>query len=176
MAKSPDGVLIYKSRYGATQQYAEWIKKELRIPMIDPERLDEQVFSACDFLIIGTPVYMGEMLIKEWLWQNEQRLRSKRLILFVVCTHYADKEKQEAMINDNIPAGLLASCHFHFLPGRLCVGKLTPEDARHLGLESLSQTRQEDQETSAHSKQIYQENLVPLLTSVFATRFREAEG
>jgi hypothetical protein len=130
MATPPDGVLVYRSRYGTTLQYAEWIKKELRIPKIEPERLDDQVLAASDFLVIGTPVYQGEMLIRDWLEQNEQRLHTKRLFLFIVCLHFTDAEKRQQMITDNIPDGLLSGCELYFLPGRLVVENLSAEDAR----------------------------------------------
>lgn len=86
--------------------------------MIDPDRLDHQILSMCDFLVIGTPVYNGNMLISDWLRQNEHRLRGTRLFFFIVCTYYADLEKQQIMIRDNIPSGLLPSCAIWFLPGR----------------------------------------------------------
>ena len=130
MATPPDGVLVYKSRYGTTLQYAEWIKKELRIPKIDPERLDSSILAACDFLVIGAPVYQGEMLIRDWLWLNQPRLSAKRLFFFIVCLHFTDAEKRRQMIADNIPGSLLAACEFHFVPGRVIMETLSPEDAR----------------------------------------------
>lgn len=130
MTTSPDGVIVYKSRYGTTQQYAEWIKKELHVPGIDPERLDASILAACDFLMIGTPVYQGEMLIRDWLWLNQPRLGTKRLFFFIVCLYFTDAEKRRQMIADNIPGSLLGGCEFHFLPGRVTVEALSAEDAR----------------------------------------------
>lgn len=165
MAISPDGVLVYKSRYGSTQQYAEWIKKELRIPMIDPERLDDQILSACDFVVVGTPVYLGEMLIKEWLRQNEQRLRSKLLFLFVVCTYFSDREKQQTMIKDNLPDSILNTCQLHFLPGKLSFQNLSAEDARLLGLEMSPDTRPAEKDTAPGCPPA-EERILPLVESV----------
>ncbi|HEV2483021.1 MAG TPA: flavodoxin domain-containing protein [Puia sp.] len=166
MATPLDGVLVYRTRYGATLKYAEWIKKELRIPMIDPERMDDQVLSACDFLVIGTPVYLGEMLIRDWLHQNEQRLKGKRLFLFIVCTHFADSEKQQIMIKDNIPAGILARCEPYFLPGGLPVEKLTPEDASLLGLATPPETHRDKKEAATCSIPLQEENILPLVESI----------
>ena len=59
-----NGLVLYRSRYGATKQYADWIGAELRLPVIDPERVDEQLLTTCDFLLIGTSVYLGELLLK----------------------------------------------------------------------------------------------------------------
>ena len=123
-----NGVVIYKSRYGTTQEYAERIRTELGIPMIDPERLDGQVLSVCDFLVIGSPVYLGEMLIRDWLKENQSRLGATRLFLFVVGTDLTDSGKRLAVIRGNIPTGMLASCEIYFLPGREVVNGLPVAD------------------------------------------------
>lgn len=167
-----NGVVVYKSRYGTTQQYAEWVRDELRIPMIDPERLDDRVLSVCDFLLIGTPVYMGKMLIRDWLGQNEQRLRGTRLFLFIVCTYFSDVEKQRVMIKDNIPDGLLASCEVCFLPGRLIIDNLTSSDAMLLDLAAPPKPDEAEKETAMQAGDPVQEgNIIPLLETVrsFAT-------
>jgi menaquinone-dependent protoporphyrinogen IX oxidase len=166
MAASPNGVIVYKTRYGTTQEYAEWIRKELRIPMIDPERLDEQVSARCDFLVVGTPVYLGKMLIADWLSDNLDRLRQTRVFLFVVCTYFSDMEKQRAMIKENIPGSLRDSCEVFFLAGRVIADKLSKEDA--LLLEPAA--------VIAECDPVQKGNILPLLKAVyaFATGYRTA--
>jgi menaquinone-dependent protoporphyrinogen IX oxidase len=166
MATTQAGVLVYRSRYGTTQQYAGWIEKELRLPMIDPERLDDQVLTACNFLVIGTPVYLGEMLISDWLRQNEQRLRTRRLFLFIVCTHFSDIEKQQVMIKDNIPNSILATCELYFLPGRLIIENLSPEDARLIDLDTPPGTRLAKKDASMCYNPVQAGNIIPLVESV----------
>lgn len=158
MTTVPDGVLVYKSRYGTTQQYAEWIKKELRIPKIDPERIDGQVLSASDFLVIGTPVYQGEMLIRDWLWLNQPQLSGKRLFLFIVCLHFTDAEKRRLMIADNIPGSLLPVCEAFFLPGSVILETLSPEDARFM----------DGQPVASPLTHVTEERIRPLVASVRA--------
>ena len=36
-----NGLVLYRSRNGATRQYADWIGTALRLPVIDPERVDD---------------------------------------------------------------------------------------------------------------------------------------
>jgi len=165
MAASPNGVIVYKTRYGTTHQYAEWIRKELRIPMIDPERVDGQVLSHCDFLVIGTPVYMGKMLIADWLKENQEFLRRSRLFFFVVCTYFSDTEKQQTMIKDNIPDGLLACCGIFFLQGRLVVDSLSEEDAMLVDIGNG---------TKHTSDPVHKANIIPLVEAVWSYSAREA--
>jgi len=172
MAASPSGVIVFNTRYGTTRQYAEWIKEELKLPMIDPERVDGQVLSHCDFLVIGTPVYMGKMLIADWLKDNQEFLRRSRLFFFIVCTYFSDAEKQQAMIKDNIPDGVLACCELFFLQGRLIVDNLSSEDALLLDIK--------DRLTSDRARQIHnsdpvhKSNIIPLVEAVWAYSAREA--
>lgn len=121
MATSLNGVVVYSSRNGTTLQYADWMKRELEIPMIDPARLDDQVLAVCDFVVIGTPVYSGKLLIGDWLTDNHERLGGTRLFLFVVGTDLADRGKRLMVIRDNVPTGMLARCEVFFLAGRLIV-------------------------------------------------------
>jgi hypothetical protein len=167
MGNSLNGVVIYKSRYGATQQYAEWIRKELRIPLIDPERLDDPVLAVCDLVVIGTPVYRGKMLIRDWLWQNQQRLRGKRLFFFIVCTHFSDREKQMTMIRENIPGGMLASCEAWFLPGKVIVADLSGPDALYLDVANLSEEDRAKRDAATRADDAVQEgNILPLVKTV----------
>lgn len=164
MAASPNGVVVYESRYGATRQYAEWIKQELGIPLVSPERLDEHVLSLCDFLVVGAPVYLGKMLVADWLKDNQINLREKRLFLFIVCTHYADVEKQQTMIKENVPEGILASCETFFVPGRVVVGNLSAEDALALG---LGENTDRDRASLADPcDPVHKANIIPLLDAV----------
>ncbi|MBS1604538.1 MAG: hypothetical protein JST42_17875 [Bacteroidetes bacterium] len=167
MSGSPNGVIVFKTRYGTTLQYADWIRKELKTPLIDPERVDGQVLSHCDFLVIGTPVYMGKMLIADWLEDNQEFLRRSRLFLFVVCTYFSDSEKQQAMIRENIPESLLACCKLFFLQGRLIVDKLSEEDARLVAVG--------DGTTQIHnSDPVHKANIIPLVEAVWAYSARDA--
>lgn len=166
MATGPNGVIIYASRYGTTLQYAEWIRKELRIPLIVPERLDDQVLAACDFVIIATPVYRGEMLVREWLWYNQFRLRAKRVFLAIVCTHFADGEKRVTIMKDNIPIGI--SPEYYFLPGRLIVDALTTEDSRFLHLNATTEENRGNGDAVVTDATAMEESIMPLLESVRA--------
>jgi len=114
-----NGIVLYKSRYGATRQYADWIGADLRLPVIDPERIDEKLLAACDFLLIGTSVYNGDLLLKTWLRGSTHHLKDKKLFFFIVCAPSPDVNRHGQIIMDNIPSVLLRpATDIFFLPGR----------------------------------------------------------
>lgn len=51
------GVIIYKSKYGATQQYALWLSTALELPAWQPEEKTINELLNSDFFIIGSPIY-----------------------------------------------------------------------------------------------------------------------
>ena len=120
-------VIIYKGKYGATRQYAEWLGEALHLPLKTPEELQEADIKMHDFIIMGSSVYIGKLLIRNWVKKHEAVLKSKKLILFVVCGNGNPKE-QEKIIKQNIPHGLLDPSHIFFLPGRLIQSKLSWKD------------------------------------------------
>ncbi|MDO6432707.1 flavodoxin domain-containing protein [Flavitalea sp. BT771] len=136
-----NGLVLYRSRYGATRQYAEWIGTDLRLPVIDPDMLNDQLLAGCDFLVIGTSVYLGDLLLKAWLKGNKHRLEQKKLFFFIVCAPSPDASGHGQIIMDNIPGDLLRpSTDIVFLPGRWIFRQLSPTDGRVLKEKALAET------------------------------------
>ena len=120
------GVVIYKSRYGATQQYAEWLAKDMGFPLMEVDMVSELVLNEFDFVIMGSSVYIGKLLIKSWLQNHAGILQKKKLILFVVCgTPASDMAKTTAIVAKNLPVALASKCGIFFLKGRLHLKKLS---------------------------------------------------
>jgi menaquinone-dependent protoporphyrinogen IX oxidase len=129
MSLTKKGALIYSSRYGATRQYAEWIGQQLQIPLMDVDELYPRELDGFDYLVLGTSVYIGKMLIKGWLRDHSAELQDKQLVLFVVCgTPSSERPKQEQIVRDNVPKGLIPMENIFFLPGRLTIRDLTWKD------------------------------------------------
>src|SRR5450755_2164494 len=123
------GIIVYKGKYGATRQYAEWIGEELQLPALTPDSLDLERLAISDFVVIGGSVYMGEWLTRRWLKQHENILKNKKLFLFVVCgTPSSEKQKQEHIAKYNVPAQILDRSPIFFLPGRLVMKQLSWKD------------------------------------------------
>lgn len=128
MSTQMKGAVICKSRYGATRQYAEWIGDRLDLPVFDADE-DILQLKNYDYLIIGSSVYMGKMLIKKWLAEHKDALQGKQIFFFVVCaTPGSESDKQKKIIKDNLPAGLVNDKVIFFLPGRLVIGRLSWKD------------------------------------------------
>ena len=128
---------MYKGKYGATRQYAEWLGAELKLPVQPPEDLTKEKLSSFDYIIMGSSVYVGKLLMKKWLTKNSVLLGDKKVFLFIVCaTPDSEPAKQQDIIKRNVPAPLLGPQNIFFLPGRLIRQKLSWKDALILRLGS----------------------------------------
>ena len=115
-----NGSILYKSKYGSTAQYARWLSDDLGIPILEIDKSSAESIAFDDFLVIGSPIYFGEIKVAKWLRRHQQRLKSKRIFLFVVCgTPPTNPQKVEEILIKNLPQSLQNSCNVYFLPGRI---------------------------------------------------------
>jgi menaquinone-dependent protoporphyrinogen IX oxidase len=123
------GLIIYKGKYGATCQYANWLEEELHLPVVLLEEADHRKLYPLRFIVIGSSVYMGKLLIKGWLKKHASLLENKKLYIFIVgASGVSEKQKRDTIIKENLPAALRHHCEIFFLPGRLDIKKLSWKD------------------------------------------------
>lgn len=120
------GIIIYRSKYGTTRLYAEWLADALKLNIASPDTVDDEALRRLDYVIIGSSVYVGRMLISRWLHKHEAILARKKIFFFIVCgTPGSDTEKQEAILWANIPAQLVKKGTAFFIPGRIVMDQLS---------------------------------------------------
>ncbi|MGZ3946220.1 MAG: flavodoxin domain-containing protein [Mucilaginibacter sp.] len=120
------GLVIYKGKYGATAQYAAWLGEALYLQVVDSDHQNANSLAKYDYLIVGSPVYMGKLLIKDWLEENEWVLLNKKLFIFIVSSASpGEKARQETVLKNNLPETLAANATVFFLRGRVVINKLS---------------------------------------------------
>jgi menaquinone-dependent protoporphyrinogen IX oxidase len=142
------GIIVYKGKYGATRQYAQWIAQTLELSIVTPENFSARQFTGNDFIILGCSVYIGELQLRDWLQQNAELLKTKKLFLFVVCaTPASEKEKLDAMVQRNVPASLRQNMEVFFFHGRLIRSRLSWKDRMLLKIGSMLAKTSSEKET-----------------------------
>lgn len=161
-------IVIYKGKYGATRQYAEWLGVELHAPIASTEDCEENDLATCDTVILGSSVYIGQLQIKKWLKEHEQILSGKKIFLFVVCgTPPEEKEKLQPYVNSAVPLSLLQHVHVHFLHGRLVYKDLSLMDKFMLRMGAmLTKDKNTRQAMLSGYDDVKKENLIPLITEI----------
>lgn len=161
------GIIIFQSKYGATRQYAGWIGKALQIPAVEADKVTPTQLAAADFLILGTSIYIGKMLLRSWLQQHESQLAGRPLFLFVVCaTNPEEKEKLNSYVAQNVPASLLTHCQRYFFPGKIRFSQLSLADKLKVRAGSLMARLTGKQLDASDFDRLDESNTTPLLTDV----------
>lgn len=92
-----NAIVIYKSKYGSTKQYAEWIAEELGCPAVDVKKTKIQDILGYDTIIYGGGLYAEIINGASFITKNLESLSDKKLIVFstgitpIDCREYYDK-------------------------------------------------------------------------------------
>jgi len=100
-------LILYASKYGATQQIAERIKELIDNSIIyDLSKTKDVDLKEYDCVVIGSSVYAGQAhkAVKEFMSKNLDKLKDKNLGLFI-CS--LDKDNIDTYLKDNYPLEII---------------------------------------------------------------------
>jgi len=158
-------IIIYKGKYGATQQYAEWLSTELNLPVVPADAINGKGLRHYDCLILGTSVYIGKLQIKKWLRKNLPFIKGKKIFFFQVAgAPPSDTEKRQAYNLSCIPPVLIRQCSWYYLPGKMSIKKLSWMDRFMLKMGArLSKDPAEKKQMLAEYNEVKRDYLIPLI-------------
>ncbi len=113
------GIVIYKSKYGSTQQYAEWISETLGFDLAKVDEFDPDLLTEYSIVILGSYIHAGKIVMKEWLEKNTKLLNSKGLFLFTVSGTSPQSEKLRSIYESTIPSELMANSQYFAFGGKM---------------------------------------------------------
>ena len=164
------GIVIYKGKYGATKQYSEWLGTDLGLPVIPADGIRGPVLREYDYLLMGTSVYIGKLLIKKWLDRNISFLAGRKVFLFQVAgTPQGEKEKRQLYNDDGVPKELAGNFEYYFLPGRMIMENLSWKDRWMLKMGAwLTKDPVEKRNMMTNHDDVKKENLGEIIAGVKA--------
>lgn len=77
-------IVIYKSRYGFTKKYAQWIAQELGAELMEARRIKPSYLRNYDVIIYGGGLYAGGVNGVSLITKSFQSIADKSLYLFTV--------------------------------------------------------------------------------------------
>ena len=159
-------IVIYQGKYGATQQYAQWLADSMGCRVFQTGELTNELKSA-DLLILGSSVYIGKLQLRDWLKRNAEQFRNKTVFLFIVCGTPPEKRTQlEGYVKSSVPESLRERCHISFLPGRLVYKKLSGMDKFLLRIGAWLSDAQTKKSMLTDYDAVKRENLEPLIKEI----------
>lgn len=75
-------VVVFESKYGATEKYAAWLAQELSCAAIPKKKVRIDSLASCQTLLYGGGLYAGGVAGIDFLTRNFTALSGKNLVLF----------------------------------------------------------------------------------------------
>ena len=116
-------VVIYKSKYGATEQYARWIAEELNCDLMRAEDFKSKHLYQYDNIIFGGGLRAGGIKGFELIRKHRRILKEKKVVIFVVGLSVDDKENRKEVRDINLDKPELRGLTLYY-----CKGSFKPED------------------------------------------------
>jgi len=120
-------IVIYKSKYGSTKAYAEWIAEEIGCEAVDAKKIKADMLSDYDTIIYGGGLYAEIISGVTLITKNIDKLAGKKIAVFTTgltpldCRDYYDK----LVIEKNFKPEMLDKIKiFNFL-GKMIIDELS---------------------------------------------------
>ncbi|MBN8877861.1 MAG: hypothetical protein J0I32_09975 [Sphingobacteriales bacterium] len=156
-------LIVYQGRYGATQQYAEWLHQKFALNLLTATACGEEQLKDTELVVMGSSVYIGKLEISNWVKQHSATLRGKKLVLFVVSGTPKDQtEKLRQYVRSSLPDFIAEKCDVYYLDGRLVYNKLLRKDRFMLRMGALFAGKVNGHKMLAGYDGVKEENLADL--------------
>ncbi len=123
-----NAIVIYKTKYGSTKTYAEWIAKELDCDIAEAKSVSAQELQNYDTIVYGGGLYAEVINGVTLITKNIDKLKDKKIAIYTTgitpldCRDYYDKYVVEKNFKQGVPENIKL---FNFM-GKMVLDELTP--------------------------------------------------
>ena len=120
-------IVIYKSKYGSTKQYAEWIAQDLGCDVLEAKSVNSEMLTKYDTIIYGGGLYAEIIAGVSILTKNIDKLKDKKLIVFTTgITPSYCREYYDVMVPEkNFKPEILPMFKIFNFPGKMVLSELS---------------------------------------------------
>ena len=123
-----NAIVIYKTKYGSTKTYAEWIADELGCSIAEAKTVTVKDLEKYDTIIYGGGLYAEVINGVSLITRNLDALKDKKIAIYTTgitpldCREYYDKYVAEKNFKKGVPENIKI---FNFM-GKMILSELTP--------------------------------------------------
>ncbi len=120
-------IVVYKTKYGSTKTYAEWIGEELNCKTADAKEITIDELEKYDAIIYGGGLYAEIINGVSLIMKNIDRFKNKKIAIYTTgitpldCREYYDKLVIEKNFKNGLPEGVKI---FNFT-GKMIINELS---------------------------------------------------
>lgn len=112
--------VIYKSNYGSTKKYAQWISEHLKADLFEQSEVLIDELDLYNTIIYGGGLYASGIIGSSFIKNNYEKLKQKQLIVFTVGLAATDDESIfKPIIDKNFSEKMQSNIKFFHLRGSI---------------------------------------------------------
>jgi menaquinone-dependent protoporphyrinogen oxidase len=119
------GAIIYRSSYGSTKQYADWIAEETGLRVLD-QSTDDIPWAELDTVVIGCPVLAMKPFLAKWITENWEKMEGKTVVLFTTSGAPSGTPGLREGFKASMPPEITDRIEYFPLQGRMIWANLKP--------------------------------------------------
>lgn len=121
-----NGVIVYKSKYGSTAEYAEWLREETGFEVFDTKQCPKDL-NSYDTVVIGSYIRAGRLVLAGWIRSHWPILEQKTVLLMLVNVT-TDQEAQAKIVPQSLPAEIVSHMRVFPVSGRYLPSEMSSVD------------------------------------------------
>ncbi len=123
-----DVLVVYRSKYGSTKRYAEWIAKGCDADLFDLSEFDPSRLAGYGTVLFGSSVRAGRIKHIGFVKKNWEVLKKKKFVIFTATGAPSDDPGQMKVFESSLPAEIRKKTKYFPLHGAFDFNKLTGGD------------------------------------------------
>lgn len=144
--------VIYKSKYGSTEKYAQWIAQDVSADLYKVNDIKADRLNFYDTIVYCGGLYAGGLLGFSFIKKNYSRIKDKKLIVVAVGATLKKEEAGEELKAQNLTGELKEKAEFFLLRGGLNYKKMNVLDRFLMFLLIKSVKRKKEEELDNDTK------------------------
>lgn len=118
-------LVVYRSKYGTTARYAQWIAEDLGADCIPRDELTSERLAMYDVIVYGGGLYAGGISGVDAIVKQFDAIRDKTIVLFTVGLADPAQTDYSAICDKNIPAAIRDRIQLFHLQGGIDYKRLS---------------------------------------------------
>lgn len=155
MKEEKKTVVIYKGKYGTTEQYARWIAEELQCDLFEADRFLARDFKKYDNIIYGGALQAGGIKGFELIRKNRMKIMDKKIVIFAVGLNTDSKENRIQVRDINFNKYVLSGMTLYYCKGAFDPSRIKGMDRGIINLTLKMLKKKPESEWTEDERRLY---------------------
>lgn len=159
-----NGIIIYQSKYGSTEQYADWLREETGFETYDVKHSPLEAVKNADLVVLGCSIFADKPKMAAWINENWDYFKDKKVVLYTTSGSPPTSERIRNGYKESFTESMRDKMDYFPLGGRYNYNDLSLPDKLIMKIAILVEKDPDEKERMKHdSDNVVKENIINLV-------------